>query len=468
MQAQQINLIGPAYDDETKPYSAQDTVNWIPQVAEVEGQRSVIALKGAPGATARVTGLDGAVRGMWTMAKSGELYVVAGSKFYFVSDAWVATEIGLVTGSGRVGMADNGDQLVMVSGAAGWVYDKADSSFGLITDPDFTGAYTVAFLDQYGIFDGQNGQFRISALADFQSFAALDFVTAESSPDPTLAVLVDHRELWIFGSSTVEIWQNTGNPDFPFERNSGVMIERGLGARYSTAKMDNSVYWVGEDGIVYAAQGYTPQRISTHPIEQDLKSSGFTDAFAFTYRDKGHWFYVLTVPGGKTWVFDAATKMWHRRKTYGLDRWRANAYAYAYGKHLIGDYESGTVFELLDDVYVDGDSPLVSERVTQAIHSEQNPIFGNTLELLFDTGHGSTDGSTPTSPVVEIAWSDDFGRNFGNYRQRSIGAAGQYRKRVLLHGLGRFENRLFHVRVSDAVKRDWIATSGRGSAGAYT
>lgn len=45
----EINLIGGFYQAKSLPFSAQDTVNWLPVPAKVEGARSPIKLRGLPG-----------------------------------------------------------------------------------------------------------------------------------------------------------------------------------------------------------------------------------------------------------------------------------------------------------------------------------------------------------------------------------------------------------------------------------
>lgn len=453
-------LIGPSYADDTKPLSVQETINWIPQLAEAEGQRSVISFKGSPGLQQFATTQTARFRG-WTMFDD-EVYAVFGTHLYKIGSDGSSTNIGVIAGSKRCGMAVNTTQLVIVNGAQGYVYDG--TTLTQITDTDFVGSDSVTFVDQYGVFDGSGGQFYISALADFTSYDALDFATAEASPDPTLAVFVDHLELWVFGSETIEIWRNTGDPDFPFERNTGVIVERGLGAVHSIAKIDNTVYWVGEDGFIYSAQGYTPKRISTFPIEQEL-SGNFSNCHAFTYRDKGHWYYCLQLPeDGKSFIYDASTGLWHRRKSYKIDRWRVDGVIRAYGKLLAADVSSGAVWEMRDDVYKEGDDPLIAERITQYTHANQNPVFGHVLELVWDTGHGLTTGQG-SDPVVQICWSDDGGHTWNNWKSRSLGKIGEYGKRVRYHRLGRFRNRAFHIRISDPIKRDFLAASGFGEAG---
>ena len=130
--------------------------------------------------------------------------------------------------------------------------------------------------------------------------------------------------------------------------------------------MDKTVFWLGDDRIVYLASSYNPQRVSTHAIEQAVQGySTVSDAFAFSYTEEGHKFYVLTFPSESvTWCYDMATQSWHEREHYAWDkvnqkmgiRHRANSYSYFNGYHVIGDYSDGILYALDRDSYVDGTS----------------------------------------------------------------------------------------------------------------
>lgn len=61
-----------------------------------------------------------------------------------------------------------------------------------------------------------------------------------------------------------------------------------------------------------------------------------------------------------------------------------------------------------------------------------------------------------TDRKVFVCYSDDGGRNWSNWRERSLGEVGEYGKRVRLSQLGRFRNRIWKVRVSSPIKRDLL------------
>ena len=272
-----------AYQARALPLAAQRVVNYYAEAAPPDAKSQVVVYN-APGIKAFTTGLAGAVRGAEVMA--GVLYKVAGNTVYSVNSAGTATSLGTInTHISRVGMAVNRatvQELCIVDGTDGWIYDTTNGLVQ-IADSDFKAADTVTFQDGYFIFNrAGTSQFFISALNDGTAYSATDFADAEGSPDEVVAVYSNHRELWVFGEETTEVYFNSGNADFPFERISGAYLERGCAAAHSIADDDNTLFWLGDDGIVYKAVGYTPQRISTHAIEEAMrKMSDVSDAFAF-------------------------------------------------------------------------------------------------------------------------------------------------------------------------------------------
>jgi len=236
-----------------------------------------------------------------------------------------------------------------------------------ITDEDYPGADQVDFIDGFFVVtqDGE-GTFWKSAAYDGTDWTGTDYATAEGDPDNVVAQLVDHREIWLFGSSTTEVWWNEGVNAFPFSRLQNAFIERGCAARFSVAKMDNTVFWLGDDRIVYLASPYNPQRVSTHAIEQAIQGySTVSDAYAFAYTDEGHKFYVLTFPTEDvTWCYDMATQSWHEREYYERNkvsqelgiRHRANTYSRFNDCHVVGDYKSGILYKFNYSTYTDGGS----------------------------------------------------------------------------------------------------------------
>lgn len=452
-----------SYQARSLPLSAQRLVNLFVEQAPADA-RSPVVLFGSPGLVAVGNIGAGPIRLLHEMG--GVLYCVSGDKLYSVSAAGAGSLLGTLAGrrrtSARIDAADNGRQLVLVntSDGAASIYDAETEVFSRITDPDFPRASSTSYVDGYNIFTrfGDSGQWFISDLLEAGQFNALDFATAETYPDVLLRAFVDHREVWLFGASSTEVWTNTGAADFPFARLSGTILERGCGAAGSVAKMDNSVYWLGNDLVVYRAQGYAPQRVSTHAIEYALEGyDTAADAQAFCYSQEGHSFYVLSFPSaGHTWVFDASTGQWHERESRddegrSLGRWRVSSYAKAYGLHVAGDYASNAIYVLDLDEGTEAGVAIRRHAVSPPIAANGNRLTMSRLEVEAETGVGRTTGQG-SAPEAMLEWSDDGGRSWSSEHWSTMGAIGAYRRRVRWYRLGQFRERFLRLTISDPIK----------------
>lgn len=446
-----VDIVGDAYADEVSPFANQETINLVPEAAERNGTRKISKLSRTDGlVTFGAVGI-GTVRGMRTFDSA--LYTVADTALYDVASDGTETSLGTITGSGRVSMTNNETQVVVATSTTGWTYTPGSSTFAQITDADFLGSLSLTYIDGYVVsVIPDSSDYQISTLDDATSWAAADRKTCESATDGLKAVIADHGDLLCAGGSTIEVHKNTGELTFPFSRLT--TIERGIASSHSWAQTDNGFFFLGDDGVMYRLNQYLPARISTRPIESAIESEDRSEAFCFAYSRKGHSFVVLSFPNGKTWVYDAATGLWHRRKSFGVDRWRANAYAFAHSKHLVGDTANGTVWELSGTTYTEGSDPLVAERKTGFLSADGRWVSMEELEVIVNTGVGLNTGQG-SSPLMDMAYSDDGGRTWSDFRQESLGPVGQYGYRVRYSGLGSFnQSRQAWLRVSDPVRVD--------------
>jgi hypothetical protein len=453
-------FVGPSYKNRKVNVDCQRCVNLYPEKHELGTgkEQEQYSLHSTPGLSLKVTVGAGPIRAAYT-ASNDQVFVVSGSKLYRVSSSWVATELGtLSTSTGPVSMADNGLVVMLVDGTAGYTWTIASSTFATITDPDFPGADQVTYQDGYFLFNvPDTGQFMITGL-NATTVDALDIAEAEGSPDKLIAMISDHRDVWLFGQKTTEVFFNSGNADFPFERVQGAFIEHGCAAAFSVAKMNNTVFWVGRDefgtGVVYMAQGYQPQRISTHPIEQAMQGyADITAARGYAYQQDGHFFYVLNFDEA-TWVFDSSTGFWHERAYLNagvLERHRGQAYCFGHGKHLVGDYEDGKLYELSNTTYSDNGAEIVRERVSPHVSSSGAWIYYQSFQLDVVTGVGLDGTGQGTDPKVILRWSDDGGESWSNEKEGDLGAIGRRLTRAKWNRLGRSRDRVFKIRITDPV-----------------
>lgn len=414
--------------------------------------KSPVVLLGTPGTALFSTLPTFPVYGLHVM--NGILYAVTATKIYSIANTGAYTEIGDIAISGRVSMADNGTQLVFVDGSVGYYYTVSDGVTQLSGDGWYP-ANSVAYQDGYFIFNrAGTGEFFISELLGI-GLDPIDYATAEGAPDDTLAILSDHRELWQFGEQSTEVWYNSGDADFPFERMQGAFIESGISAPKSAVKIDNSVIWLDDNGVINRAAGYQPIRISTHDVERSLELYDVSDAYAYTYTDEGHPFYVLTVPKsvhnhGITWCFDVSSGLWHERESYIHGAHNANCYAKAYGIHIVGDYQNGMVYQLDKKTYSDNGDSIIRRAISPALSFGRNRATIHSLEIDMETGIGLADGQGD-DPQSMLRWSDDGCKTWSNEHWSAIGKIGNYLTRVKWNRLGSMRQRQFELVISDPV-----------------
>jgi hypothetical protein len=410
----------------------------------------------------------GPIRALWAHQTNGsDFYVVSGLEVYKLNSmTGTPTLLGTVTGTGPVSIADNGTQIFFACNPDSYIYNEVTNVFAQITDPDFPGAVTVGYLDGYFVFNEPDSQkVWVTSLLDGLSVDPLDFASSEGSPDGLVALIVDHREAWLFGTDSIEVWYDAGLVDFPLTRIQGAFNEIGCVAAFSVAKLDNGLFWLGTDargqGIVYRANGYTGQRVSTHAIEYAIAQySDISDAVAYTYQQEGHAFYVLTFPtGNATWVYDVATQAWHERAGWdngSFTRHRSNCQCNFLGNTIVGDYETGDIYRMSLDVYADNDGVQKWLRSWRALPSGQNNLkrtAHHSLQLDCESGTGLITGQGD-DPQIMLRWSDDGGHTWSNEHWASMGKIGAYYQRVFWRRLGmtlKLRDRVYEVSGTDPV-----------------
>jgi hypothetical protein len=457
-------ILGSAYVARSVNAADNRMINLFPEIVP-EGGKEPAFLNRAPGLRLLATVGDGPIRGLWAFGDSG--YVVSGTEVYRLSTSWVATKIGDVTGIGPVSMSDNGTQLFIACNGPSYIYNATTNAFSQITDPDFPGAVTVSYLDGYFVFNEPNSQkIWVTSLLDGLSVDPLDFASAEGSPDGVVGIIADHREIWVFGTNSVEVWYDSGNADFPLSRIQGAFNEIGCAAPYSIAKMDNGLFWLGKDargqGIVYRANGYTGQRISTHAVEWQIQQyADMSDAIGYTYQQDGHSFYVLIFPqADRTWVYDVATQAWHERAGFvngDFTRHRSNCQMFFGSEVVVGDYENANIYAFDLEDYSDNGSIQKWLRSWRALPTGQNNLkrtAQHSLQLDCETGVGLNSGQG-SDPQVMLRWSDDGGHTWSNEHWVSVGKIGEFYRRAIWRRLGmtmKLRDRVYEISGTDPVK----------------
>jgi hypothetical protein len=439
-----------AYAHRSKPIASQRLINCYLEKAPT-GSKNPVALIGAYGIEDAATPGEGPHRG-GTVVK-GICYVVSGNALYRVNRDLTATLLGTIPNGDRVTIAGDGTRLMIVTNGAGYVWNGTEVL--PVTDPDFPGADSGPFyLDGYFIVT-KEGALYISDPFDPLSWNALDFASAEASPDDIVGGIVEKREFFAGGQDSFEVFVNTGNSDFPLERVSSGFSEIGLLAKNSLAKADNSVFFVASDFTVRRMNGYTPGIISTEAISQEVEDLVDKDSlFGFAWSENNHTFYALT---SSTWtfVYDCATQLWHQRKSYQSAFWRPAFAVNAYQRWFVGDQTSNRLGALSPSTFAEWGQHQIMLATAYVSAADNARIDVPRLEVVFEQGVGLVTGQG-SNPQMMMRQSIDDGRKWGNEHWRDMGKIGETFRKASWNRCGHAEqrvSRVFEVSISDAVRR---------------
>ncbi len=481
---------GPTYTYNSSNYDAQRSVNVFPIKSEVGTSKKMTAMQGRPGLQTALTFPTFPPRGGINV--NDRNFVVSGNVLYEIfTDSTYISRGTIASASGNVGLAQNGFQVCIVDGPQGWVFTLATNTLTEITDPYFLGARTVAFDSGYFIFVKPDSQiYYISALYDGLNGDPLDFAAAEGSPDNLVAVASVHQQVYLLGQSTTQIVTNTGGADFPYSTVQGALIQYGCLAPFSVIQSANILFWLGSDAdghaTIWKAEGYSPVKISTHVVDNIIQAYPELDnCTAYSYQEQGHWFIVFNFTDSISWAYDVEIQQWHERAYFSdgeYSRHRPNFHIFAYGKHLMGDYEDGRLYQQSVNFYTDDGQYIRCLRAMPYIADDLEYLYFSQFQLDMQTGIGLDGGSTieggafdsgfdlgfdiggeadpsldpATNPKLVLQWSDDGGHTWSNEHLCAAGKIGQYGVRAIWRRLGRARQRVFRIIMTAPCKVFWI------------
>ncbi len=436
-----------------------------------------------PGTVIQATApVEGEVRAEYT-ASNGNLYIVVRDTVYYVSSSYVWTELGTITTiTGYVSIKDNGLAVVIVDGTAfAFCIDLSNNAWNAVSGTNFYATDTVDYLDTYLLFNrkGTNQFFftlsnvTFAMLVGGTAFDPLDIAAKTGGNDIIIGLKVMHRELWLIGAATSEIWFDAGAADFAFQAMPGAFVEHGCAAVGSIAQYDLAIYWLGQDdsgaNVVFEGAQYRVRAVSTKAIDREIATyPNPQGALGFCYLQEGHVFYVLIFPEANvTWVYDVGEEKWHRRGWSDeqgiLNRWRANCFTAYNGKLLVGDFENGNIYYLDLDVQLDqfdgtdGD-PIIRTRSFPHVTNENDRLIHKNFLIAMEVGNKMST-ATNDNYYVSLRWSDDAGRSYGAAVLQQIGPEGNYIASMQWNRLGLARDRVYEA--------SWSAPMKTSIQGAY-
>lgn len=436
-------LIGPSSPLRVPKAEIRRSINMIPASVDSGTGKATYYGEAVPGLVEEYD-LGGELRG--TLMAQDRAFVVAGTTLYeLFADGTSVPRGNVHSTTGPVGMDKNRNQIAVSTGPNVYSLDLATNTLTALSGSAFYGSANISVLSGRGILARPNTDtFYLTAIDDFLTMDALEFASAESSPDKITGQIVDHGQLFLMGQEGGEVWDSPTNPgpDFPFIRSSGARIQVGCVAPFSLKQMDNSIFWLGQDkvgaGIVWKLSGYTPVRVSNFALEQLLQAlPDLSGATAYTLQEDGRSFYALNVDGlSTTWVYDSSTTLWHERAEWidgDYAPHRATCHLYAFGKHLVGAAD-GKIYRLDPTVNTNAGDTLMRRVIGPHLAAKDGALYElKSLGIECDVGQGRPDG---TAPLAMMRYSKNGGKTWSNWHYPNLGVAGDGRARPKIHRPG--------------------------------
>ena len=350
------------------------------------------------------------------------------------------------------------------------------------TDGAFTGGSVVDIVDNYFIYNRPNTQQYAASDVLSPITYGLSFASKFTGPDDLVSLIVDHGQIYLLGEKTSEVWADVGTFPFPFQRIPGASSQHGIAAQFSMARFGNSFAYVSRNdrgqAVIVQMNGYFPQRISTHAVENTLVNQTISDAVAYTYQLEGHECYVVSFPTLElTWVYDGATQLWHKwlwtDTQNNYKRHRSNCGALFQNQFLVGDYENGQIYRLDPNNYTDNGTLIRRMRRCPHLVADFQRQYFDELQLQFQPGVGLQgietfplgDNDIGINPQAMLRWSNDGGSTWSNEHWAGIGKVGKYQNRIIWRRLGQARDRIYEVVVTDPVKAVIVSANLKASVG---
>jgi hypothetical protein len=487
-----VPLLSGAYKQDNLLFQAQRCINlYAEQMAQDSQQTVPVIHYQTPGGTLLGTcPVPGNAR-CYYIASNDDVYAVVNANVYFIDAGYGYNLLGSIqAGTTPVSMADNSLCILLVDGTStAYSIDLQSRNFAAVGDPNYPPSDRVEYLDSFFLLHPigtniQRGQMQISlgnvtqaqltATTGGTAFNALDIVSKNGYPDPIGAFKVVHREIWLVGTQTTEIWYDSAASDFPFAPLPGAMVEHGILAPWSLAAQDLSTFWLSKDKqgnfVIVRGTGYTVKRISTHAIERQFATyPSPTDAYGFCFQILGHAFYGISFRNAdRTWLFDLQTNEWlewayfdtngaqHRQRPFNTIN--------AYGKVTGLDWATGNIIQIDSNSYTEFDGNAI-HRLRSFPHmiADGKLVTYDNLQIDFQPGTLAGLLATPnpfvptfdsTEPIMQLRWSDNRGASYGNPLYASMGSTGEYDVSLIFNNLGQARDRVFEVSWSAPMNTD--------------
>jgi hypothetical protein len=175
-----------------------------------------------------------------------------------------------------------------------------------IIDADFatTTDYVSALvpMDGYLFYTTSDGKVNNGNLNSVTAYTAIDFLSAQMYPDPTVALVRSKNTLAVFGTASTEVFKNVGNANgSPLQSIPEFSNHIGANNQLSVVTLEDDVYFVGTsqygDIQVFRLKNFQSEKISTPTIDRILGTQSTSGGVFFVggFQLGGYKYVVVTI-----------------------------------------------------------------------------------------------------------------------------------------------------------------------------
>ena len=377
---------------------------------------------------------------------NGALYRVMENSLVRVYSDGTVTSLGTISGSGQVRLDYSFDNLIIAGG--GNLYYWNGATLTQVTDPDLGNVIDVLWVDGYTMTtDGTS--LIVTDLNDPFSVNPLHYGSSEVDPDPIVSLLKMHDEVYALNRYTIEVFTNIGGNFFPFQRNQGAQINRGVIGTHCCAVYLQQIAFLGGDRneapAVWIGINSNSTKISTREIDTillDYSEAELIDSVMEVRVFKSHQLLYLHLPD-RTLVYDGAASqvvqepVWFEFDSGLLEKstYRARNIVWVYDQWLCGDPTSGLIGKLDDSISTHYGQAIGWEFSTPIVYNAGNGAIFHQLELVALPGRVALGAD----PVIWTSYSID-GETFSQERPCPAGKQGDRARRITWLRQGHMRN----------------------------
>lgn len=469
-------LVGGSGTTTSIVLDAEETINYIVERAQSQhAENAEGALLPVPGLTRWGSVNQAGTRGL-IFAANARMFAVVGGRFVEYDSTGTPTDRGAVALDGNPAILvynGIGGQIGIAAGGNIYVFTLATNT---LSGAVLAGGYThLAIAGGYGFaFQVTTGKTLVGTPNDLTLWDAGTFFQRSLFADPAQAIFADENNLlWTLGTETFEVRYNSGTGTQPWIPLTGLVGPYGIASPYGYGLSPSGNFWITRNaagiGRFVVSSGGTPTPVGTYAIDGQIDKfaagAGLADAEVLVYDQGGHTTATVAMAAAQaatpstpcSFNYDVEGKTWTKRGRWNAqaarwDLWTPRCHVLAFGKHLVGDRTSGTIWLLDPMSAVDADGQGMRRlRRTPHLNQEHQRKPIDQIELLVDILNPVQAPAQGSDPAMMFRISKDGARTWGNERQCGIGRVGIYRKRCYWTQCGAPADAVLEFSYSDPV-----------------